>query len=83
MVTRPISVGEIIELLPRIAVVIAEAVEFSRRRQRGLLRVEFAAKVRGDMDISIGTVVEQTRYRGRMHVVQVILGRHMMKQRLV
>lgn len=79
--TRPVSVGEIIELLPRIVVAIAETVELSRRAQSGFLRVEFA-KVRGKVDISIGTVVEQYRHGGRMHVVQVILGGQM-KQGLV
>lgn len=77
--TRPVSVGEIIELLPRIAVVIAEAVELSCI---GFLRVKFGI-IRGKVDISIGTVVEQYRHGGGMHVVQVILGRQMMKQGLV
>lgn len=82
--TRPVGIREVIELLPRVvaATEAVETVELPCRHLGVFLRVKLAGKFRLEVKIGIGAVIEQPRDWVGVHVVQIILGRHVMKQGL-
>lgn len=80
--TWTIGIRKIIELFPRIIRVV-DAIKLSCRDMGMLLRVIFTGNFRGQMQIGIGTVIEHAWHGGDVHVVGIILRRHMMKQRWI